>query len=260
MNKRNTLLAAASLAALLIENPATAESAKPGDVVQLNPNGDPRIKKAEWCDGCVITLIAAQGENFPLELPQGWRVQSVWASEQDVMDGITPVDEEEGERVFTRGAMQQQQQNEERRAEEGDNGCGKNRALSWCVRRGRFVMLMPSTVLRKQPVSMIVLESKGDKEIERNVVFELSTGQNKSDNYYSLRVLPPSAPVQPVTAAVPRASSAPRSAPRRNLGCPASGCLHLTQPQALAPVAGQRAARNNNYVVQGDKTLIGKGN
>jgi len=202
---------------------------------------DPRIRAATPETGEVVRLIAQRGKSLLVEFPAGYRVDTVLPSDQDVMVNAAPPDTGPIGRPMAPAAPPPAMT-----AADPENTCASAENLRYCVRRGRFLALMPLTPLDAQPLQVVLLKARpsGDP-LEVTIVFQLETAT--ADAYYSVRLEPPAPPAPPPRAAAP---ARPLTAPRR----PAR---RYTVP-APAPQPAPPAVINQQYEVQGDRALVGE--
>lgn len=246
MTRRAMALVTTTLA--LLANPVLAADEPVPAGRPERPEADPRdgrMRTVEYGNGKIISLVASRGRTLVVELAPGLDITSVLASDQDVIDG-TLVDED------PRGGSRPASGVAGTTPAQGVRPCSVTANLQICIRLDRFLAIKPLTDLDPQPIHVIALRARGDREPEAvPFLFEIETQRQDQRTrtasngapplpqpYYAVRVTMPAPPAPP-----PAPARAARSAPRR-VAEPAY------QPPPPPPL-------NRAYEVQGDPSLVG---
>lgn len=237
---RTMLLAGAALA--LLSGAATAQSPR---VVTERPGPDD-----------VVRVIGERGKTLLLVFPQGAHVETVFVGEQDIIDNVTPpVEMGPGGRPAAQQPIVAQTQSPDQKQR-----CTTRANLMTCIQGSRHVSVMPITDLAPQPMQVLAMyERRNGTPEEKTYIFELRTvgwtpppsAQVRADGpmeplvgMYRVTIehpAPPPAPPRPAGQAVvraPRRSSPQYTVPR----------VEIPPPLVL----------NQQYVVQGDRALVGE--
>jgi hypothetical protein len=216
---------------------ALAESTQ----MDTSQDGDPSIRVVSWRPGRLIRVRLAKGQPTIIEIPRGMAFDSMSIPEQAFIRDT---------QEYAEGDDDKSKSNEDK--ELAKLGCSRTMNMMVCVKRKRFISITPLSILDKQSLPIIAVEEakgKNKEEIENVIIFQISTTLEQEEPYYGVKVVVAGDAPKPAIATAPVASSAPVAAAPRPVV--RRRIERVAEPPPLPII-------NNNYVVQGDRNLLGK--